>query len=45
MDYYINHLQTINSIKIINPDKQDLRLPPPDIEQYNTMQNYLHQTN
>ncbi len=32
-DYYIRHLQSEQSINIINPDNEDLRLPPPEIEE------------
>jgi hypothetical protein len=33
-DNYIIHMESINTIKFVNPDKLDLRLPPPDIENY-----------
>ena len=31
-DNYIVYLQTINSVRIVNLETQDLRLPPPDLE-------------
>jgi hypothetical protein len=31
-DNYMVHLESTNSVKIINLETQDLRLPPPDLE-------------
>jgi hypothetical protein len=35
-DNYIAYMESINTIKFVNPLKLDLRLPPPDIENYET---------
>ena len=33
-DNYIIYMESVNTIRFINPDKLDLRLPPPDIEDF-----------